>query len=200
MCGRFYVDDETAREIERMIQKVNHKVNGVPAGDIHPTESATVISAQNRNMTAGLKKWGFPNPHSKNVIINARVESVLTRKLFRDSVLKRRLIIPAGGFYEWNSAKEKVTFSPFSQNSTKDPALFMAGFYNHFQEEDCFVILTTAANESMKGTHDRMPLTLEPDELDEWLFDDRSLEKYLHKTPAPLCKKQDYAQLLLTIP
>lgn len=45
-----------------------------------------------------------------------------------------------------------------------------------------------------------MPLTLEPDELDEWLFDDRSLEKYLHKTPAPLCKKQDYAQLLLTIP
>ena len=100
----------------------------------------------------------------------------------------------------WNSAKEKVTFFPFIQDSTKRPALFMAGFYNHIQEEDCFVILTTAANESMKGTHDRMPLTLEPDELDEWLFDDRSLEKYLHKTPAPLCKKQDYAQLLLTIP
>lgn len=194
MCGRFYVDDETAREIERVIRQVNDRVNGVPTGDIYPTNPAAVLSAQNNEIAVTLKRWGFPNYRSKNVIINARAESVLEKKLFHDSILKRRLIIPAGGFYEWNPAKEKVTFSPLPSPNVQAPILFMAGFYNHFEEEDRFVILTTAANESMKGIHDRMPLTLEPYELKDWLFDDHSLEKFLHKTPGLLNKRQEYLQ------
>ena len=194
MCGRFYVDDETAREIERVIRQVNDRVNGVPTGDIHPTNSAAVLSAQINEITVTLKRWGFPNYRSKNVIINARAESVLEKKMFHDRILKRRLITPAGGFYEWNPAKEKVTFSPLPSSYAQAPILFMAGFYNHFEGEDRFVILTTAANESMKGIHDRMPLTLESYELKDWLFDDHSLDKFLHKTPGLLNKRQEYLQ------
>ena len=61
MCGRFYIDDETAKEIEKVIRQVNDRINGIPAGDIHPTDPAAVLSAQNNKMTVTVKRWGFPN-------------------------------------------------------------------------------------------------------------------------------------------
>ena len=194
MCGRFYVDDETAREIEKVIRQVNDKINGVPRGDICPSMEAAVLTNSEGNMHGCIKRWGFPGLQRKNLIINARAETVLQKKLFSESVLRRRLIIPAGGFYEWNPAKEKVTFSPLSPDEEKAPVLFMAGFYSRFEGEDRFVILTTNANASMKDVHDRMPLTLEPKELDSWLFDDEAAKELLQKTPSLLTKKQDYLQ------
>ena len=151
MCGTFYVDDETAREIEKAIRMADERANGkyingksvngkFPTGDIRPSDYAAVLSSANNHMIASVKRWGFPGFDSSKLIINARSESVLERKMFRESVLKRRLIIPATGFYEWNPHKEKVTFSPFkSSESTSTPILFLAGFYNHFEGEDKFV-------------------------------------------------------------
>lgn len=55
MCGRFYIDDETAKEIEKVIRQVNDRINGIPAGDIHPTDPAAVLSAQNNKMTVTVK-------------------------------------------------------------------------------------------------------------------------------------------------
>ena len=211
MCGTFYVDDETAREIEKAIRMADERANGkyandkhmsgesiigkFPTGDIRPSDYATVLSSANNHMIASVKRWGFPGFDSSKLIINARSESVLERKMFRESVLKRRLIIPATGFYEWNSHKEKVTFSPFkNSDSSTTPILFLAGFYNHFEGEDKFVILTTSANESMKGTHDRMPLIINPSELEDWLFDDYQIETFLKRTPPLLKKTQPYKQ------
>ena len=211
MCGTFYVDDETAREIEKAIRMADERANGryandkhmsvesvsgqFPTGDIRPSDYAAVLSSANHHIAASVKRWGFPGFDSSKLIINARSESVLERKMFRESVLKRRLIIPATGFYEWNSHKEKVTFSPFkSSESTSTPILFLAGFYNHFEGEDKFVILTTSANESMKGTHDRMPLIINPYELEDWLFDDYQIETFLKRTPPLLKKIQPYKQ------
>ena len=236
MCGTFYVDDETAREIEKAIRQADEQANfntftGVfPAsgnhaqdihapgshapgihtpsihaqgsrpsarftGDIRPSDSATVISSlHNCRMTATSQKWGFPGFQTGKLIINARAESALNKRMFRDSLLRRRLIIPASGFYEWNSAKEKVTFSPVKPTVSSSPILFLAGFYNHFEDGDRFVILTTSANDSMKEVHDRMPLTLEPWELEDWLFNSQKTEDLLHKTPALLNQKQEYMQ------
>lgn len=188
MCGRFYIDDDTAREIEKMIRKVDKQLRRErKTGDIHPTESATVITAEQKELIATDKKWGFPGFGHSKVIINARAESALEKKMFRDSVLNRRLIIPATGFYEWNQSKEKVTFM-------KNEPLYMAGFYNRFGDEDCFVILTTAANQSMREIHDRMPLILEPEEIEQWLLDDKKAKELLHKVPGLLNKKMEYEQ------
>ena len=201
MCGTFYVDDETAREIEKAIRMADERANGKYVngkrltGDIRPSDYATVLSSSNNQLVASAKRWGFPGFQSSKLIINARAESVLERKMFRESVLRRRLIIPATGFYEWNPNKEKVTFSPFrSSDSTTTPILFLAGFYNHFEGEDKFVILTTSANESMKGTHDRMPLIINPYEIEDWLFDDYQIETFLKCTPPLLNKTQPYKQ------
>lgn len=73
----------------------------------------------------------------------------------------------------------------------------MAGFYNSCQVEDSFVILTTVANKSMQPVHDRMPLILELEEIEPWIFDDSETQKLLLKTPCLLGRRAEYEQLSL---
>lgn len=195
MCGRFFVLDETTEAIERLVREVKDGLKEERrTGDIYPTERAAVISVGENGMIADMKRWGFPGFEKKKVLINARAETVLERKTFRDSVLKRRIIIPAAGFYEWDNQKEKVTFTAIDVCDKRNSLLFMAGFYNRFEGEERFIILTTGANESMREVHDRMPLILERDELETWLYEDGKLEEMLHKEPRRLHREIEYEQ------
>ena len=74
----------------------------------------------------------------------AGAESVMDKPSFRNGILYHRILIPASGFYEWNRLKEKNTFSRYDA-----PVLYMAGFCDWFENERRFVIMTTAANESI---------------------------------------------------
>ena len=195
MCGRFFVLDETTEAIERLVREVKDGLKEERrTGDIYPTERAAVISAGENGMIADMKRWGFSGFEKKKVLINARAETVLERKMFRDSVMHRRIIIPAAGFYEWNPQKEKVTFTAADAVSDRTSLLFMAGFYNRFKGEERFIILTTGANESMRDVHDRMPLILERDELETWLYEDGKLEEMLRKEPRRLHREMEYEQ------
>lgn len=69
----------------------------------------------------------------------------------------------------------------------------MAGFCDRFENEKLFMILTTAANESMRKVHDRMPLILEKEQLEDW-FDDRKMEEILHQVPVQLKREAEYEQ------
>ena len=77
------------------------------------------------------------------------------------------------------------------------PVLFMAGFYSRYEDGSRFVILTTAANASMKPVHDRMPLVLERDEAAGWVLDDERTEAILHKVPCLLERRTEYEQITL---
>ncbi len=199
MCGRYYVNDETAREIEAIVrqadQKLSNKIFGNSsflAREIHPTDIAPVIVPNGQKLSCRTQRWGFSGFTDKQVIFNARSESVLEKRMFRESTLHRRIVVPAAWFYEWNQRKEKNIFS-----SKEQPAIFMAGIYNYDQEEERFVILTTAANESMKPVHDRMPLILEKEEMLPWIFNDKKAEQMLHKIPCLLERKTDFEQMTL---
>ena len=109
--------------------------------------------------------------------------------MFRDSLLRRRCIVPAGGFYEWNRAHEMVVFT-----SGNMPVLYMAGFYSIFGDQYRYVILTTEANQSVAPVHPRMPLVLEESEIRDWIFDTDFMKQTLSKTPLPLVKAQEYEQ------
>ena len=189
MCGRYYVDDDTAREIEKVVREVDEKLRRERRGDICPSQSAVVITGRKPQLSAEEMSWGFPQYQKKGLMINARAETALEKKSFRESVLHRRCIIPAKQFYEWDSDKNKVTFLRENQ-----PVLFMAGFYNHFQDEDRFIILTTEANESVSPIHHRMPLILEKNELESWVYEDAFVEFALHKTMPQLVRRQEYEQ------
>lgn len=200
MCGRYYVDDNTAGEIEKLVgqmdenrrQKSLQAAGRIVAGDIHPGNDAPVLSGQGSSICCQWQQWGFPGFQGKSLIFNARCESALEKPLFRESILHRRIVVPATWFYEWNSKKEKNTF-----RRRNTPLLFMAGFCKRYEDGEHFVILTTAANASMEPVHDRMPLILERREITEWVLDDTKMEKILHKSPCLLERETDYEQMSL---
>ena len=191
MCGQYYVDDETAREIEKIVRDLDRKLHVERTGDIRPSQRAAVIKGENEHLMADCMAWGFPRFDGKGLLINARAESAMERKTFRNSVQHRRCIIPAKGFYEWDKSKEKFSFERYDS-----PVLFMAGCYNQY-DQDRFVILTTDANPSVSPVHDRMPLILEPDELESWVLDDGATEFILHKIPVMLKSSTEYKQMSL---
>ena len=200
MCSRYYVDDDTARAIENLVWQMNKRdrqesvkaVSRIEAGDICPGKEAPVLSGKDGSIYCKWQRWGFSGFQGKKLIFNARCESALEKPLFRDSILNRRIVIPASWFYEWNTRKEKNKFC------RKDmPVLFMAGFCRLFEDGEHFVILTTGANISMEPVHDRMPLILEREEIAEWMMDDTKTESILQKTPCLLERETDYEQLSL---
>jgi len=195
MCGRFFLSDETAKEIQRLVRKIDEQLKKAKlVGDVHPTEFAAVIEAENRELRATAKRWGFPGFGNQRVLINARAETVMEKRMFRDNVQYRRVAIPAAGFYEWNQAKEKATLTAEDTEQRKARILYLAGFYGNFDGEDRFIILTTEANDSMKDVHHRMPLILEQDEVRAWLCDDSRLNQFLRKRPDPLKCRMEYEQ------
>lgn len=128
MCGRYYVDMDTEKEIRIVIRDPEQKIS-LEAGDVHPSEQALVLTGINARLTTERMRWGFPQNGKKGLLINARAETVFQRVTFRDCVRNRRCIIPAGHFYEWNKKKEKAVF-----RREDSPILYMAGIWSSFED------------------------------------------------------------------
>ena len=194
MCGRYFFDGETAKEIEDELE-LSPGLISAGAGDITPAMSPVVISADRDSSGAELRVsdmfWGVVGK-DKKLVINARAESALEKPMFSDSVATRRLVIPAAGFYEWDKDKNKVTFYA----KDKSP-IYLAGFYQLSDNKDSFVILTTAANESMIRVHDRMPLMIEKSAVKDWIFDLDAAKEMLKMDMPLLESHQEYEQMKL---
>lgn len=190
MCGRYYVDDETAQEIEKIVRKVSEKMMHI--GDIHPTEHAPVLHKSENGFISSHMTWGFRGTEDNHIIINARSESSIEKPSFKSAMQRRRCVVPAKGFYEWDNNKNKVAFESIDEN-----VIWMAGIWKPSEAGNCFVVLTTAANESVEGVHDRMPLILERKEINDWIFDQGFVEYAVRKIPSPLKKISTYQQMNL---
>lgn len=189
MCGRYYVDDDVLDDMEELVEDVQHSVDNLAAHDVHPGEMAPVLNNGSSGLLIENMKWGFPQYREKGLIINARSETALDKKMFRESVLYRRCVIPARHFYEWDAEKNKASFQ--QENGR---LLYMAGFYHMVQNEVCFAILTTQANSSVSPVHKRMPLILEKEEVKNWVCDVKTVQQMLHKVPLTLQRVQKYEQ------
>ena len=199
MCGRYYIDDDTAREIEKLVRQADEKMHGtaprrmeLEAKDIYPSEEAPILVSSGFGPECRWQRWGFPGFRKGEVIFNARSESAMEKPMFREAVLHRRAVIPAAWFYEWDRSKQKHTF----YRKGREP-LFMAGCCRRYEDGDRFVILTTQANASMQPIHDRMPLILERDEVADWLYQDAAAGKILYKSPPLLERRSEYEQMSL---
>ena len=196
MCGRYHFSAELLDEIRDLTEQKDWKLElGVLDRDIHPGDTAPVITAagdQGGSLRACRQKWGYPGPGGKGLVFNARSESVIEKRMFRDSVSQRRAAVPVSWFYEWNKNKEKFTF-------TKEGSriLFLAGFYGRYEDGDRFVILTTQANASMAPVHSRMPLVLEREQVREWILDSKKTKELLGQEPPRLARDCEYEQQTL---
>ena len=191
MCGRYYIDKAIEKDIEQIVQNIDNGLIWEGMGDIHPTDTAPIIYRKGSMLCAAGMKWGLMG-REKKLLINARAESVMERPTFSESVMNRRCIIPARQFYEWDREKQKVTFC-----YTGETAIYMAGFYRRYEDGFHFIIVTTAANDSMRPIHDRMPLILDEREIEPWICEDTKVGYFLKKTSPPLEHRQDFEQMSL---
>lgn len=177
MCGRYSLFDEQDTEIREIIAKINKKYPAQPVktGEIFPTDTAPVLILEREALTPRPLIWGFPKIQGKGVIINARAETAEEKKIFRDSLLTRRCMIPSTGFYEWDEQKRKYLFCLPGERT-----LYMAGIFQEYDGISRYVILTTAANASMKHVHHRMPVVLPKSKMSMWMTDTAAALHYLH--------------------
>lgn len=178
MCGRYSLfDDQDNAEIRQIIAEVNRKYPDQPirTGEIFPTNTVPVLTVDGSEIIPKPLVWGFPKYTGSGVIINARAETAEEKKTFRQNLFASRCIVPSTGFYEWDEHKKKYLFRLPSEQT-----LYMAGISKEYDGIQRYVILTTAANDSMKNVHHRMPVILPRDKLHMWMADTDAAIDYLH--------------------
>lgn len=189
MCGRFYIAPEA--HLEKTFAHVQLKLfQDLPikySGEVFPTDIVPVFIMDNGRRMAKPMIWGFPRWDMKNgVIFNARQESALEKNMFRRSLLERRVAILATGFFEWTPVPGQKKKDRYIFTLTGQKFLFLAGIWNSFHDPlsgqipEHFTVLTTEANQSMAQFHDRMPVILTDDEVDDWLTG-ADFAKYLNR-------------------
>lgn len=192
MCGRFTLTappDQLASLFDLPQEPVV-----VPRYNIAPTQPVAVVR-MNQQSTArewALTYWGLIPSWSKDPsigarMINARSETVTEKPAFRAAFKRRRCLVPANGFYEWQKlGKGKQPF----YITTPDGAPFaIAGLWEYWEGADgsaleSCTLLTTSANELMTPLHDRMPVIVAPEDYAQWLGSGRD------ETPQALSQLQ----------
>ena len=108
----------------------------------------------------------------------ARAESVATKAAYKRAFVKRRAIVPADGFYEWQKLADKKQKQPWFIRRRDGEPLAFAGLWEIWHDpaigDDAprlrtFTIITTEANELLQPIHERMPVVLPESEWDRWL-------------------------------
>ncbi len=196
MCGRFSLSKPPALLTQTF--RLDRAVEQKPRYNIAPSQNiaAVRIAPQDRARELVALRWGLVPPWAKDLktgyaMINARVETVSTKPAFRSAFKYRRCLIPADGYYEWQALGSRK--QPYHIHRQDGELFAFAGLWEHWQEEteqvvESCTILVTAANDSLRPIHDRMPVILEPEDYDRWLDpearDPAVLLPLLHSHPA----------------
>ena len=176
MCGRFSLSGDIDFYAEYF--GVDHILTEPldQSWNVAPTDPVYVVAEREEARNLGTMRWGLI-PHwagdTKTLNINARVETVATTPAFRDSFSKKRCLVPADGFYEWE-AKEKGRSPHWIFRADGYPVGF-AGVWSAWKNpaDDEWIrscaVLTTAATGIIAGIHSRMPVALVPEVWQAWL-------------------------------
>ena len=162
-----------------MFHTENPTPNWEPTWNMAPTRDAPVVRLhpETRARHLDLLRWGLvphwaKDPKSVRQPINARAETAATSPMFRDALVRRRCLVPADVFYEWQAtgwAKQ-----PFAIARTDGQPMVFAGLWEGWRGADgtvmrTFTIVTTSANATLRPIHERMPVVLEPPDWPAWL-------------------------------
>ncbi len=180
MCGRYSLIADLG-ELARRFEFDGDWLTFESAYNVAPTQDVlTVVGADTRRggfMRWGLIPWWAKKASIGSRMINARAETVAEKPAFRDALRRRRCLVLADGFYEWQGTGALRRPMRVVMRSG-DPFAF-AGLWSVWKDPDgnaipsCSVI-TTTANDLLRPIHDRMPVVL-PREMEEfWL--DRSVD------------------------
>jgi putative SOS response-associated peptidase YedK len=200
VCGRYTSTSAPADlarvfDVDEIVQQI--KVTPLPLRyNVAPTQDVYAVATRRPKedegpprRVLGAFRWGLipywaKSPAAGNKMINARAEGIETKNAYKRALVRRRCIIPADGFYEWQvrqgnakgSAKKKNKLPYIIRHKDGSPLAF-AGLWELWRPpgqpgaepiRSC-VIITTAANDVVAPIHDRMPVILPPQAWATWL-------------------------------
>lgn len=186
MCGRFTLT--APAEAVAAHYQLKETPFLAPRYNIAPTQPvAAVRLAPNGERELTHFRWGLVPSWAKDLsmgakMINARAETAAEKPAFRAAFKRRRCLIPASGFYEWqkiDSRKQPMYIHPV------DGLMSFAGLWEIWSSADgdlleTCTILTTEPNGLMSSIHNRMPVILDPDDYSTWLHPDTKPDLLMH--------------------
>ena len=212
MCGRYartQRDDDLveAFEVERVVGEE------LPASfNIAPTQDArAVLTRPPQEDPQGpavrqlrTLRWGLVPSWAKDVkignkMVNARIETVLEKPSYKRAATRRRLVVPATGYYEWAKGEDGKK-QPYFMHDPDGGVLAFAGLYELRADDTLpedhpekwlwtFTIITTRAGDALGHIHDRTPLVLPASFVDDWLdpafTDPDDVRQLLDAVPEP---------------
>jgi putative SOS response-associated peptidase YedK len=179
MCGRF-VQKTPLGEIQVLFETANLVPNMAPRYNAAPPDSLAVVrfNPQTRARSLDLLRWGLVPLWAKDLAfgpkcINARSETVASNNIFKDAFERRRCLVPADGFYEWQKRGGKT--QPFAIVPEEGGIFAFAGLWERWRSPAdggivrSFTIVTGKPNPLCAPIHDRMPVILPPAAWPLWL-------------------------------
>jgi putative SOS response-associated peptidase YedK len=175
MCGRYVIT--SAPEAIRALFRYQEQPNFPPRFNVAPSQPIPVVRLADGVRQFALVRWGLlpswvKDPKTFALLINARGESVLDKPAFRAAMKRRRCLIPADGFYEWQAGGARK--QPYFIRLKSGAPMAFAGLWECWtgpngEELETAAIVTTNANRALGHIHGRMPVILAPDAFDLWL-------------------------------
>ena len=199
MCGRFV----SARKRAELLAEFAVQRDAVPAEraadyadyNVAPTKRIYAVMDHKEERELRLLRWGLVPFWAKDVkggarLINARSETVAVKPAFRAAFAKRRCLIPADGYYEWQTEPDSKAKQPFYIYRTDGGILAFAGLYELWRNqevpddhEDAWywsaTIITTDATDEIGKIHDRTPMVIAPGDWADWLDPSNAEKEHL---------------------
>lgn len=204
MCGRFTQYEPRSHYIEVLTpdKEFSGGIDNIPIEryNIAPGSRVLLLNQRHDKIYLDPVNWGYQPSWAKDSkrppMINARVETVATSRMFKPLFEHGRALVMADGWYEWKKDPHdsKIKQPYFIYHKSHTPLFFAAISRFHpdaidAPDDDGFVIVTAASDEGLLDIHDRRPLVLDPDQAREWLdsvtSSERALEIAQHESLPP---------------
>jgi putative SOS response-associated peptidase YedK len=177
VCGRFTQQRPTA-ELAALFNAEAPPAELEPTYNLAPTDEAAVVVERGDRRAIRAYRWGLIPSWAKDEkiaskLFNARAETLATSGAFRESFRRRRCIVPADAFYEWQ--RQGGARQPFLIRRADGAPLALAGLWSGWHDPETeqvirtFTIVTTTANRTLSAVHDRMPVMLAREHWARWL-------------------------------
>jgi putative SOS response-associated peptidase YedK len=175
MCGRYtiVVTPQQLRDIFGYPEQPNFP----PRYNVAPSQPIPIVRLMNGQRHFALVRWGLlpswvKDPKAFSLLINARGETVNEKASYKAAMKRRRCLIPADGFYEWQAGgarKQPYYIRPKSGGPLAFGGLWETWIGPNGEELETAAIVTTTANWTLRPIHDRMPVIVSPEQFDLWL-------------------------------
>jgi len=181
MCGRYYRRSDKQKIAEAFRTGLPTSFEILPSYNVAPQTFQPVVAVNRKTLERELvqMRWGLVPYWATDLkigysTINAKAETLTTSPTFREAFKRRRCLVPADGFYEWQPIGKK-TKQPFAI-ALKDGSLFaLAGLFDVWKDKQTgqallsYSMITTDPNELLDPFHNRMPVIVKPADYERWM-------------------------------